>query len=263
VDRNVLSHGSMSSASQIAVATLYSPSADSRSPRELGSGERIRPADLPDDSAWQPALDAQPANSEGNALAHVWEDLVQGRLRTWYQTVTHDSIRLLAHFNGAHTPLCPDDAAVLLRVLCGDAQKVLAADLGVANSTVSGRCIRALTRLGLERRPVPLPLVLAAQSCAGIVRLPKVTSSHFDDDGRPCVALSVPRPITTNLGTLTRAEHEVARALMEGYTRSEIALRRTTSVFTVTRQFSAIFGALRVTGRYSLIRCAAERGCFS
>jgi DNA-binding NarL/FixJ family response regulator len=54
----------------------------------------------------------------------------------------------------------------------------------------------------------------------------------------------------------------VERWMIEGLTRYEIADRRETSVYTVSRQFHSIYSAFRVTGRYALIRRAVELGCF-
>jgi DNA-binding NarL/FixJ family response regulator len=251
----------MSSVSQLTVAKAYSLAIDSALDEPASDTLDELPV-LRDETTWQANRDSQPPDVEGTPLANAWQDLVRGRLRVRYQTTTRDSIRLVAHVNCSHPPLCPDDVAVLMRVFGGEPQKVLASDLGIANSTVSGRCVRALDKLGLGRRTVSLPLVLAAQSAAGLVRMPKATSALFEENGSLCLALSVPRPVIQYLATLTRAEQEVAQALIEGSTRSEIALRRTTSMFTVTRQFSAIFSALRVTGRYALIRHAAELRCF-
>jgi DNA-binding NarL/FixJ family response regulator len=263
VDRYVLKDPRMSSSSQIAVAKVYDPS--NYSPPAGPASVKLdgAPPLSEGDGAWQAARDSRSPGLADDSLANVWADLVRGRLRAGHQTTTHASIRLIAYVNCAQPPLYPEDAAVLRRVLCGEPQKVLACDLGIANSTVSGRCVRALDELGMSHRTVPLALVLAAQSAAGLVRIPKATSALFEQDGRPCLALTVARPATKYMATLTRAEQEVAQALIEGSTRSEIALRRTTSMFTVTRQFSSIFAALRVTGRCALIRRAAELGCFS
>jgi DNA-binding NarL/FixJ family response regulator len=61
---------------------------------------------------------------------------------------------------------------------------------------------------------------------------------------------------------LTRAEQEVAGLFIEGRSRGEIADHRKTSALTVAGQVHSIFSALRVSGRYALIRRAAELGCF-
>jgi DNA-binding CsgD family transcriptional regulator len=62
--------------------------------------------------------------------------------------------------------------------------------------------------------------------------------------------------------TLTHAEQDVARWIIEGCSRFEIARRRQTSVHTVARQFHAIFNAQRITGRFALVRSALELHCF-
>jgi DNA-binding CsgD family transcriptional regulator len=75
--------------------------------------------------------------------------------------------------------------------------------------------------------------------------------------------MSVPRPMTDHLTCLTPAEREIARWIIEGQTRSEIADLRRTSPNTVAVQVHSVFSALRVTGRYALIRRAVELKCFA
>jgi DNA-binding NarL/FixJ family response regulator len=158
--------------------------------------------------------------------------------------------------------LSPDDGAVLVRVLCGEPQKVIASELGIATSTASGRCLRALDQLDLGSGTVPLALVLAAQSSAGVARVPSARTAIFERGGQLALIVSVPRPVTVHMTTLTPAEQEVAQCLIEGDCRKEIARRRATSVHTVARQFSSVFTTLRIGGRYALIRCAVELRCF-
>jgi DNA-binding CsgD family transcriptional regulator len=61
---------------------------------------------------------------------------------------------------------------------------------------------------------------------------------------------------------LTRAEQEEACLFIEGRSRAEIADHRRTSALTVAGQVHAIFSALRLSGRYALVRRAGELGCF-
>ncbi|HXN32999.1 MAG TPA: helix-turn-helix domain-containing protein, partial [Polyangiaceae bacterium] len=171
-------------------------------------------------------------------------------------------VYLVAQVIARPSGLSPEDASLVASVLCGEARKVLACDLGIAISTATGRFLRALAKLEIAERNVPLPLVLAAQSCAGVARIPSARAASFDYEGCCCVAVCVPRPATTQLTGLTRSEQEVAQWLIEGLTRYEIAERRATSAYTVARQFHSIFATLRVTGRYALIRRAVELHCF-
>ena len=61
---------------------------------------------------------------------------------------------------------------------------------------------------------------------------------------------------------LTRAEAEVAQALVEGQSRWEIAARRSTSTQTVACQLRGIFSKLQVGGRCALIKQALAAGWF-
>jgi DNA-binding NarL/FixJ family response regulator len=210
---------------------------------------------------WHVALDAMCSTHPG-ALANVWEDLALGRLRPLLESTTRDRVCLLAHVVARPSCLSPEDASLVVSVLCGEPRKALASDLGIAISTATGRVLRALTKLELPDRSVALPLVLAAQSWAGVTRIPSARVALFDYDGCRWLAVSVPRPMTTHLTSLTRGEKEVAQWLIEGLTRQEIADRRETSMYTVARQFHSIFAALRATGRYALIRRAVELRCF-
>jgi DNA-binding CsgD family transcriptional regulator len=254
----------MSPVSQVAVAKDYSTS---WAPRVLalapvGAFDRTPPRD-PNDPLWLAALKAVEGGAAESALGAVWEDLGRGRLRPWCEATTRDGIYLIARLNCTHPSVAHGDAAVLVRVLCGEPQKVIASELGIATSTTSGRYLRALDQLDLGNRTLPLPLVLAAQSWAGIARVPRARTAIFEECGELALVVSVPRPVTAHMTTLTRAEQEVAKCLIEGDCRKEIARRRETSVHTVARQFSSVFTALRIGGRYALIRCAVERRCFS
>jgi DNA-binding CsgD family transcriptional regulator len=211
---------------------------------------------------WIAAFDAAIGRTDSVPFSSVWEDLVRGRLRPLREASARDRVYLVAQVIARPSGLNPDDASLVAKVLCGDARKVIASDLGIAISTATGRFLRALAKLELADRNVPLPLVLAAQSGAGVARIPSARAAFFDYDGRRCLAVCVPRAATTHLTALTRSEQEVALWLIEGVTRYAIAERRDTSAYTVARQFHSIFAALRVTGRYALIRRAVELHCF-
>jgi len=218
----------------------------------------------------QPYLEPVSANSqhpraEGpftDPLVELWENLVRGRLRPVRESKAHDSARLVAKIVFGAPALCPDEASIVQSVLCGDARKALAIDLGIAVSTATGRHLRALAKFGLDDCTVPLTLVLAAQSHAGLVQVASARSTQVDQEGHRFLSVIIPRPVTTCLAALTRVQQQVAQWILEGSTRETIAERRSTSVNTVAGQVHAVFHALRVTGRYALIRRAAELGCF-
>jgi DNA-binding NarL/FixJ family response regulator len=194
-------------------------------------------------------------------LVDLWEHLIRGRLQPTSEGLAGDSICFLAQITHG-SALGPDDASLLMNVLCGEARKALASDLGIAVSTTTGRYLRALTKLHLSDCTTPLTVVLAAQSRSGLVRIPDARSKLVHHDGHSSLSVTVPRPLLECAAVLTPVQQQVAEWLIEGHSRDTIAERRATSPNTVAGQVHGIFRALRVTGRYALIRRACELGCF-
>jgi DNA-binding CsgD family transcriptional regulator len=224
---------------------------------------------LPDDPppsgnhpSWRISFDAADRGAEACSLPAIWRDLTIGRLRAWRESVGPERVLFLAWLDAARPPIGPDDLGIVVRILSGDPQKAIAADVSTATSTISGRYARALSKLDISSRDVPLVPVLAAQGFSGIGPVPAARSCVVDHEGCACLVVSVPRPSTGRLPGLTRAEEEVAQGIVEGYSRFEIARRRATSVNTVARQVHSIFNALQITGRFALIRRAIEFNCF-
>jgi DNA-binding NarL/FixJ family response regulator len=225
---------------------------------------------LPDDPppsgnhpAWRTAFDAADQGASACSLPAVWHDLVRGRFRPWRESVGPERVLLLTLLEGTQPRIGPDDLGILARVLSGDPQKVIASDLRTASSTISGRYARALSKLDLSPRRVPLIAVLAAQSSAGIGPIPAARGCVVDHQGCACLVVSVPRPVTARMPGLTLAEQAVAQGIIEGRSRFEIARRRATSVNTVARQVHSTFNALQTTGRFALIRRAIQLACFA
>jgi DNA-binding CsgD family transcriptional regulator len=209
----------------------------------------------------EPPHSASPGSEPPNHLTNLWENLIRGQLRPLHEGTTLDSVRFIAQITPG-SALSPDEALLVRSVLCGAARKVLAPDFGIAVSTTTGRYRRALAKLDFTDCTMPLVLVLAAQSRATQARIPSAPMTYVDHKGLRCLSFSVPRPVMTHLAELTPGQQQVAQWLIEGGTRETIAERRCTAVNTVAGQVHAIFHALRVTGRYALIRKASELGCF-
>lgn len=212
---------------------------------------------------WLPAIDDADRGASACSLPEIWQDLVLGRLRPWRQSSGPERLLFLARLDATDPRLCPGDLGILVRVLSGDPQKVIASDLGTATSTISGRYARALSRFDLSPRNVPLMVVLAAQSFYGIGSILTGRSCIVEHQGCSSLVVSVPRPVTSRMPGLTQAEQVVAQGIIEGRSRFEIARSRATSVNTVARQVHSTFNALKITGRFSLIRRAIELDCFA
>ena len=247
----------MSSVRNLAVARPFVAPADSTPHSAPRAVALVPPLEEP-----RSAADGDPAPRLPNALADVWEDLVHGRLRARREIRTPDRVHIILEAVRLPTPANPQDVALLVSGLCGYPRKTKASDLGIATSTATGRILRTLDKLELPERNISLPLVLAAQSWAGARARVDAEIARFEEGGRPSLAVSVPTPVTSRIAGLTRVEQEIARWVIEGLTREEIACLRGTAVYTVSRQIHGVFSAIRETGRYPLILRAAELGCF-
>jgi DNA-binding NarL/FixJ family response regulator len=151
---------------------------------------------------------------------------------------------------------------VLVRILCGTQQKVLADDFRLAHSTVSKRHTTALRKLHVDGQPIPLTVVLAALRSEKLVEVRAARRATFVHQNRTHVVVSVPRPRVPSPSRLTMAEREIALQLLEGQSRHQIAVARRASVQTVSCQLRTIFAKLRVSGRFAAMRRAGEQGWF-
>jgi DNA-binding NarL/FixJ family response regulator len=200
-------------------------------------------------------------------LGRIWQDLLDGRLCFHLSDPTPSHHRIVARIvpgDERSRVLTEIEGVVLSRVLSGEPQKVIAADLGIACSTTSKWFARALEKLHLSRTHVPLPFVVAAQGWASPARAERARASEivFRHDGLSYLLLLMPRPVIAPAALLTASEREIAQRLLEGDSRRGIAERRSTSAQTVASQLGAIFAKLSLRGRYPLIRLALDAGWF-
>ena len=254
-------------------ATRYQPAPQRDPARDDVSGIRIaiRPVDflppLARDVFTDATLAAERAALPGVDCGSVWQSVMDRRLTVCaegasdgHRYVVARALRDTAVPSG---PLSRIETAVLVRVLWGEQQKLVAAELGIACSTASKWYTLALAKMRLSGGPIPLPLVIAAQAWASGQNPPvDARGATFEHDGAEYFVLSVPKPVIHSGSPLTPAECEVARCLVEGESRWEIAARRATSAQTVACQIRGVFGKWRLTGRYSLIRRAVDLGWF-
>ncbi len=171
--------------------------------------------------------------------------------------------RARSHPEAPAGPLSRLETAMFVRVICGEQQKFVAAELGIAPSTASKWYSQALAKLHLVGQTIPLPLVLAVQTWAlGVAAPPDTRRASFEHDGEKAVLLSVPRPRIATDTPLSHAEREIATLLVEGATRLEIAALRGTSIQTIACQIRGVYSKYRLTGRNALIRLGLELGWF-
>ncbi len=235
--------------------------------RARAANRRSNPAPRTAPSLSTAAIHADAEASPLVDLAAIWQNFIDGRLRFHSADRTPSRQIVLARTGndagGPWASLSRIETAIVVRVLCGEQQKLVAAEFGIACSTASKWFTNALEKLNLDRTIVPLPLVTAAQSWA-LGRTPAVCarSGSFDLAGGSFFFLSVSKPIVGLEPPLTQSEREIAQRLIEGDSRWDIAAQRATSTQTVACQFRAVFSKLGLSGRYALIRRAADLGWF-
>ena len=213
------------------------------------------------------AIEAAARASPAAPLAELWQDILDTRLVLAGEGTAPGGryvlCRVAQGVPSRGSPLSRVETAVLVRVLGGEQQKAIAFDLGMAFSTTSKWHTEALKKLSLNAGPPPLPLVVAAQNWASGKSPPvdarRATILH---EGTEFVVLTMRAPDASADRRLTRAEAEVAQALVEGQSRWEIAARRSTSTQTVACQLRGIFSKLDVKGRCELIKQALAAGWF-
>lgn len=221
----------------------------------------------PPEGVWGAAADADAGSRPATDLASVWQDVIEGRLAVHGEGRSSARRYVLLRTNvdsrARRGALSRIETSVLVRVLCGEQQKVVAAELEIACSTASKWYTHALAKLRLGPGPIPLPLVVAAQTWAsGHVPSVGIRSALFEFEGDEFLLLSVVNPRIVGETPLTQAEQEVATLLIEGGSRWEIATHRSTSAQTVACQLRGIFSKLRLTGRHALIARAVNLSWF-
>src|SRR5258708_2539565 len=101
---------------------------------------------------WSPRqsemMQKEAGGSTACSLCYVCEEFSRGRLRLWRSYAVGDrsylAARLTPYSADSGAELTPIEAQVLVRVLCGEQQKVVASDLAIAPSTASHRSLPAL-----------------------------------------------------------------------------------------------------------------------
>jgi len=141
-----------------------------------------------------------------------------------------------------HVPLTPVEHQALDLLTRGKSRKEAAHELGLSFGTLGAVARTALSKRGLAR--VEHAVLVAAVLDFGISEPTSIRSLFLDTDA---------------LGSLTRAEREVAFLIVDGLGNAEIGARRGgCSGRTVANQVAAIFDKLGVGSRLELVRRLAR-----
>jgi DNA-binding NarL/FixJ family response regulator len=144
---------------------------------------------------------------------------------------------------------------ILEAVLCGEGQKNIAMDKGLAPSTVALNARLALESLGLTCKPSrvhPL-LMLAARASRDPHSTLSATLSFVQRGAEQLRVVAMARPDRRLAKGVPPAERAVVRALIEGQSYADIAVTRGTSTRTIANQITAVFRRMQVSGRSELL----------
>ena len=190
-------------------------------------------------------------------LAALWRDLINGKwfVRSGFCSEIDCFLVLEPRSqNAGSRPPAPHVVTMLEQVLTGESQKVLAIDAELSRSTVATRCAGCLRNIGKEHTlsRVPTLVLLAAHAARGM-KLGAATVRQITGANSERWLVSYERPDGVLRATLSEAEREVTRLLVEGRTHTQMARVRKTSPRTIANQLGSSFRKLGVTGRTALI----------
>lgn len=190
-------------------------------------------------------------------LRSVWSGLITGRFSVVSTSTTSERVTLRVQQRSvarAHSRA----AQIFDAASCGELQKTVAIDLGLAPSSVAAM-LRQVTRgMGLSckfsRLPLAIPLL------RHMISRPELVSVRLEpwplDRAKPVLVIEMSRCDDAIAAKLSKSEYEVARQLLEGCTYRQMASRRATSVRTIANQVSSVFKKLGVSGRFEVLRSA-------
>ena len=191
---------------------------------------------------------------EAALLAQAWVRLCAGdaRIVRAYSDAEQHHVELARDQNQGLTTHSLD---ILLPVLFGKAQKVVAAEALRSSSSITGTATIALRRMGLACRPndVPMITVMMAQAAARLGAAHYPAGSLLPEIREDNCVLSVPRSEAWLSQVLTRSELRVIALRVEGYSHEQVAHVCTVSKRTVANQIASAYRKLGVSARLELL----------
>lgn len=213
-------------------------------------------------------LGGQAAQSTPQVAVAIWQAVIAGR----WSLVAHfdrDGHRcFVARKNDAAGPpasaLSERERQIVAYASLGHSNKLIAYELGLCSSTVAAQLTSAARKLGVSSRKTLLHAfaVLGGGAPDGgspgagkppAVRCddPAVRVTQFLHDEQEFAVIRI--AIAPKLPpSLTAAEREVAKLVIEGLSNAAIAAQRSTSVRTVANQLRSIYAKLEVGSRRQL-----------
>lgn len=191
----------------------------------------------------------EPPAAHGEPL---WKELTSGR---WAVRSRHEEdsgiVLVFSRRGRTSTPLTARQKQALELAARGQPLKHIAHEMSTSVSTASTHIASALERLGFSRADACLLLAACSSGDGPVAPRPGIEAVL-------AVRLDVDRLSLAD--ALTRAEREVARAILRGHSNAKIAADRQRSLRTVANQVAVIFRKLGVSSRAELLaKCTLRR----
>lgn len=189
---------------------------------------------------------------EATLLAQAWGWLCAGSARI-VRVYSDDEQHHLELSRTDSPGLTPHTLDILLPVLSGKAQKVVAAETLRSSSSITGTATNALRHIGLACRPndVPMIAVMMVQAAASLA--PAVRDRAPRQMRENSCGLSVPRSDGWLEQVLTPSERRVICLRVEGYSHERVARVCTVSKRTIANQIASAYRKLGVSARLELL----------
>lgn len=212
----------------------------------------------------------QAAQATAQDAIAIWQAVIAGR---WSLVAHFDSDEHRCFVARRNEPALPAGSTLSERerqivayASLGHSNKLIAYELGLCSSTVAAQLTSAARKLGVSSRKTLLHV--SAVLGSGVPELgelggelappaecrarePAVRVTRFVHNGQDVAVIRI--VLAPELPTsLTAAERDVARLVIEGLSNAAIAARRSTSIRTVANQLRSIFAKLAVGSRRQL-----------
>lgn len=202
----------------------------------------------------EPMPNDEPSSGVACVLARVWGDLCAGRLRITNSYSDEDRHYLELAFGGTAGPTARE-LRMLMPVLLGHAQKVVALDVVRSTSSVTTTSARGLRGMGLSCRPREVPMLVVMMARASTDTRPSWVPIALEVEpmGRSNLVLSVTRPDGWLEGVLSPCVRRIVSLRVDGFSHGQIANACGVSQRTVANQIGSAYRALGVSGRLELL----------